>query len=349
MLALCRLVMPSGAERFDGSTNRKQMHPGEKRITILLLTCVLALGFNANAQSFLTNGLVAYYRLDGNASDASGNGNDGVVYGAVPAIDRFGVTNGCFSFDGNGQYISAPADGLPIVTRTISLWFKANRVDNRPGLFGYGGSSCGDSFFFGLNLAGYAPYVVSTHCDAYTLTVSYPRPLNVAWHHTVVVTDEGGTQLYLDCQLIGSHEGGPPETYVAGTDLGLGTISSPDGHTPYTDGNVGYLNGYMDDVRIYDRAFSAEEIQRLYDLESPICPEATIRMSESLSSEIEVCWASLSNRLYTVEYRSDFIGNTWLPLFRNVVGQCGVICVGDRLNQPQRFYRIICSTNSVAQ
>ena len=121
----------------------------------------------AQDRSFLTNGLVAYYPLNGDASDASGNGNDGVVHGAVPAPDRFGVVGGCFGFDGNGQYISASADRLPTTTRTISLWFKANRADNRPGFLGYGGSFCGDSFFFGLNFVGIEAYWIATHCDVY--------------------------------------------------------------------------------------------------------------------------------------------------------------------------------------
>lgn len=318
----------------------KNMNPTKQRTILSLLTCLLALANNAHAQSFLTNGLVAHYRLNGNASDASGNGNDGVVQGAVPATDRFGVSGGCFSFDGNGQYISAPADNLPVINRTISLWFKANRSDNRPGFLGYGGSSCGDSFFFGLNFKGIEEYWVSTHCDVYSLTVPYTNPPVSSWHHWVVVTDETGARLYLDCQLIGSREG-VTETYVAGTELGLGTISSPGGQTPYTDGNVGYLDGYLDDVRIYNRALSFEEIKQLCAFESgDSCPPASIRVSE-----IEVCWPSRSNRLYQVDYRSEFTTNMWLPLFTNVVGSGQTICVADRIAYPQRFYRVVCPTN----
>ena len=42
--------------------------------------------------------LVAYYPLDGDATDASGNGHDGLVYGATPTTDRFGRANGAMSF-----------------------------------------------------------------------------------------------------------------------------------------------------------------------------------------------------------------------------------------------------------
>ena len=48
-----------------------------------------------------SDGLVAYYPFDGNASDMSGNGNDGTVYGATLGTDRNGDANKAYSFDGN--------------------------------------------------------------------------------------------------------------------------------------------------------------------------------------------------------------------------------------------------------
>ena len=38
--------------------------------------------------------------FDGDATDSSGNGNDGTVYGATLTTDRFGQTNEAYSFDG---------------------------------------------------------------------------------------------------------------------------------------------------------------------------------------------------------------------------------------------------------
>ena len=42
-----------------------------------ILTITAALGLQGQAQPFLTNGLVAYYPFNGNANDASGNGDHG--------------------------------------------------------------------------------------------------------------------------------------------------------------------------------------------------------------------------------------------------------------------------------
>ena len=44
----------------------------------------------------------------------------------------------------------------------------------------------------------------------------------------------------------------------------MGVDISASGHAPYTDPNVGYLYGSLDDVRIYNRALSESEIQALY-------------------------------------------------------------------------------------
>ena len=72
-----------------------------------ILTISFALAAHAQAPSFLTNGLVAYYPFNGNANDASGNGNNGTVFGATAGTNRFGkLTNSSFNFNGTSQYIS---------------------------------------------------------------------------------------------------------------------------------------------------------------------------------------------------------------------------------------------------
>lgn len=55
-----------------------------------------ALTLTASAQSWLTNGLVAYYPFNGNANDTSGNGHNGTANGATLTTDRFGMTNAAY-------------------------------------------------------------------------------------------------------------------------------------------------------------------------------------------------------------------------------------------------------------
>jgi len=65
------------------------------------------LAVSGHSQSFLTNGLVAYYPFNGDASDASGNGNNGTVYGATLIPDRFGQPSQAYQFNGNSRIFLA--------------------------------------------------------------------------------------------------------------------------------------------------------------------------------------------------------------------------------------------------
>ena len=81
---------------------------------ILTLSALLAL--QVRAQSFLTNGLMAYYPFNGNVDDASGNGNNGTNYGATFTQDRFGFANGAIYFNNGASVLTGffPPWGLPV-------------------------------------------------------------------------------------------------------------------------------------------------------------------------------------------------------------------------------------------
>src|SRR5208337_4123112 len=74
-------------------------------------------------QSFLTNGLLAYYPFNGNANDMAGTHN-GTVHGAVLATNRFGIPNSAYSFNGSSAYIDCgtPADLAFTNNFTLSAW-----------------------------------------------------------------------------------------------------------------------------------------------------------------------------------------------------------------------------------
>ena len=72
-------------------------------ITVFNLLVGLLFSFSAQGQpASLKEGLVAHYPFNGNASDASGNGKNGVVQGPVSTTDRFGSPNSAYYFNGAG-------------------------------------------------------------------------------------------------------------------------------------------------------------------------------------------------------------------------------------------------------
>ena len=69
-----------------------------------------------------------------------------------------------------------------------------------------------------------------------------------------------------------------------------------------------------------------------------LMPAAAIRVSE-----IEVCWNSVSNRTYQVQYQSSLTTNEWVELGSPISGSGSNMCVTDKvpLGQPQRHYRVV--------
>lgn len=227
---------------------------------LLLFVAVI----NLHAQN-----LVAWYPFNGNANDAGGKGINATYVGTGVTLtaDRFGNPNSAYSFDGApGSYIRMPADSLPTGNRTISLWFNVPSVTNRPGLLGYGGNgTCGTTLLMGLNLLGGGQFYVQGHwgCNAagYTYTA---EPID-AWYHFALTINGSTQKIYVNGDLKSTSNSYGVNTNVAGTDFSLGVVPATGGTAPYTDVNVGYLTGKLDDIKIYDMALSDSAIAAEYN------------------------------------------------------------------------------------
>ena len=80
-------------------------HKIKASIHLALFVVGILIAVNSHAQSYLTNGLVAYFPFNGNANDATANGNNGTNYGATLTTNRFGMSNSAFNFNGS-SYIN---------------------------------------------------------------------------------------------------------------------------------------------------------------------------------------------------------------------------------------------------
>lgn len=218
--------------------------------------------------SDLKKNLVAYYPFCGNADDKSGNNNNPSFNNAVLTTDRFGNANSAYSFDGT-QYIKGLCTNYPRNCRTISVWFKIedNDLSRHNEIMGYGGGSCGTSFFEVLNENNHrSAYTASGHCEAHncSTTDNYPPP--PGWNNLVITSGYGTTRFYLNGGLIHTFKNVDFEgTSVTGKDFVFGSIPSPAGIAPYTDTNVDFLKGSLDDIAIYDRVLTSNEVKKLYE------------------------------------------------------------------------------------
>ena len=216
-------------------------------------------------QQLPTQGLVAYFPFNGNANDESGNGNNGTVHGAILTTDRFGKSNSAYNFEGN-DYIKASADNLPTAERTVSLWFNANTLSSRPVLLGYGGNGPpGTSWWMNLNHGGTPAYFLGVHyTQSNYLKYFYIQEPIGEWINFTATTNSNGSKIFINGEEMASNSFFINNTFVTGKDLSFGVNVSGYGIAPAIDNNTGYFIGIIDDIRIYDRALTNDEIMILY-------------------------------------------------------------------------------------
>ncbi|MCK4578790.1 MAG: fibronectin type III domain-containing protein, partial [Candidatus Marinimicrobia bacterium] len=215
-------------------------------------------------------GLVAWYPFNGNANDESANSNDGTVYGALVAADRFGNTNCAYGFDGVDDYIDiGPYAGNGV--RSISVWFTpTTTIDSSSIVYSQSlirRNTLGESGEFGIVLTN-APAVglgsihFSRRIDAQDYDI---RSDSAAWHarewHNVVCVLNGSTgmEMYVDGV---KNQDIDPSTGPSDTRSEITSI----GRNGDADGM--YFNGTIDDIRIFNRALTATETDSLYRLGS---------------------------------------------------------------------------------
>jgi uncharacterized protein (TIGR02145 family) len=214
--------------------------------------------------STLNDGLVAYYPFNGNANDESGNGNNGVVNGATLGMDRFQITNSCYEFLGNskidlGQLISL---GSNPTEASYSFWLKINSLPTNNSTTG-GGS--GYPIFSKRHFQNYG-YDWSTarinpngklyffkDDDMYwgTPCVSNTIDLN-SWVNFTLIKKQDSLFVYQNGITIDAIQdnyplSGSPMNFILGWQ-GAWNL---------------FLEGSLDDIRIYNRALTQEEISYL--------------------------------------------------------------------------------------
>ncbi len=234
-------------------------------ITLLLFSPIFSFG-----QVNLKNGLVACYPFNANAIDATGNGNDGTVNGATLTTDRFGKANSAYKFNGN-SYISVSPDQLKNKSYTYATWVKLDAVpvEGESGTFlSIGGPGSGDQVLSstnnysvlsskGFNCGGYnsGNPVVSTNWTGVLPSVN-------KWYHVVVTRDNISIKLYVDGVLTGNNS---PNTATNGTDP---AYASPTyaviGSRVGANGFIQSMQGSLDDIYIYNRSISPEEVTALF-------------------------------------------------------------------------------------
>ncbi len=284
-----------------------------------------------------SDGLVAYYPFNGDANDESGNGNTGKSVNVTFGSDRFAQANHAAIFSGDA-YVECPGlSGIQYSPVTYSVWFT---LESYPLHSEWGGSG------FLMTLIGrdgaYKPNQGAvalrsddrtgitneiTYYTGFAEMRTYRTPETNRWTHLVFTSDDAKVcTFYLNGQLVRSEM--YPELQNAVLPFRIGASAD----SVYGTGRL-WWRGAIDDVRIYNRALSAQEVKDLNRYEAPERP--------SLTMEVETVRVTLHvtpTKKYQLEASLDLgtwtkIGEPFVASSSEVVQQFNAIEVG-------RFFRI---------
>jgi uncharacterized protein (TIGR02145 family) len=226
-----------------------------------------------------TDGLVAYYPFNGNANDESGNGNHGTATDATLTYDRFDNENSAYSFDGDGDYIVSNSNvGVGQTTLTFSFWAKTEYGSKRMAALSQDcGTDCDNAFGLVLNkFLNSAVVCDDGHMGTSPQSFGYAQPSHYATVRTTTANN-GWNNYVLIVGADGDYSFNNFRFYVNGIeqitncDHNWGNsqwqFNFPDyrlmiGNKP--NSIEGYFHGEIDDVAIWNRALTIEEINTTF-------------------------------------------------------------------------------------
>ena len=197
---------------------------------------VLAMNFNNNS---------AIGENSTYAVDISKYGNNGTIHGATWTTGKFGSA---LYFDGTNDYVEVPNSSSIDITDPITIEAWINVLSGTSGHIVSKKSDSGTQYVF-YTISGYLKLYGTSGNLAYNANIDDDQ-----WHHVVGIINGADSKMYLDGNLVQT-----------------GTVTSsnnPTAHlyigTCYTFEPACFFDGKIDEVRIYNRALSEDEIKMHY-------------------------------------------------------------------------------------
>jgi hypothetical protein len=286
-----------------------------KKLNLIATLLLAASSAFAQLPSYVpTNGLVGWWPFNGNANDESGNGNNGSFVGlscygcssvsAPPSssIDRFGNNNSAFEFSANYDFISIPnSQSLQVSSSfTISIWLNPNQ-----GVYGigpyylsilqkWGGTGNGASYLVALNLNGQPVLTTNNGITNSAIGGTSPVALN-NWSNVIFTFNNGLGKIYLNGIVTDSIANlGTPSIQPSSIEIGrnLNQLYNYNGDA---------YQGKLDDIGIWNRALTQQEITALYN--SQTCNSS----SNTITADGPTTFCAGNS----VNLKSDVLGGTY--------------------------------------
>jgi hypothetical protein len=200
----------------------------------------------------ITPVLVGHWKLDNNAQDSSGNGNNGTLSGG-PTYVAAGKIGAALSVDGIDDYVDCGnAAGLNITDAvTLSVW--VNTSDAANGQHNDFVGKGDQSYCLKHYLDNYIQFFIYDGGWFNSNGPAVTMDFNGSWHHLAGTYDGTQGKLYVDGKLVGSvlHTGV----------IATSTYNVNIGRNSQNTDRLYY--GLIDDVRIYHGALPKSEVLKL--------------------------------------------------------------------------------------
>ena len=233
-----------------------------KKLLTILFAVALGLNLSAQVPDYVpSDGLVAWWPMNGDVLDNGPTGMNGVNYGAQCDMNRNQSPCEAMSFTA-GDYLSIAADSsFTSQEGTMTGWVKLNSYASQSGASGYNHffnrwEVSSHEFVFAANIYGLYMYVENELFQSDTL------PSLNEWHHMAFSYSSinGMAKIYIDGQNVAEF-------------VGVDTLT-PTNHPLHIGGNplvpaYNSVDGSMDDVGFWERTLELYEITALYNAQLP--------------------------------------------------------------------------------
>jgi hypothetical protein len=225
----------------------------------------------ANKSPIPTNGLIAWYPFNGNANDESGNANNGTIMGGVSlTTDRLNNANKAYSFPGNSNsYIDCGSSNSLKITGSITMaaWIYLDGGYYNPRVLNYGNEGSGTNYQISMrgtsNVSRFLDGGIAMSngqgsffcCGPEGNGISIPA---LSWQHVAFTIDNlGVAKAYLNGKLMKTIQGtAVNESNYSNTTLNIGRKNQS---------AFDAFGGKIDDVGIWNRALTSEEVSKIYN------------------------------------------------------------------------------------
>jgi len=231
-----------------------------KGLSVIVGVAILLFAYSASA-AVVTNGLVSWWKFDetsGTTAADSAGSNAGTVTGATWTTDTAGAaSSGALYFDGDNDYVNCGSDSsLALDAFTLEWWGEYDATDNES---------------WPLNRHKPGPpthgYVVIAYNEDLYLRIGNGTDMNDQKSKTLTGSSNGWHQF-----AITYNTNKVAEWFMDGTSYGTDTFTYDIAHTNSDfyiginpDGWAREITGGIDEVRVYNRALTASEVDQNYD------------------------------------------------------------------------------------